>query len=364
MCQTPQSEGGSRPVLGEAAREALRRLAASRAIGDRRECLRRLWWAASPGNADIVFELLELLARDARQEIRWGAVDGLSDLVRRDHEGCWSVIQRLGSSRSADVRAAVAVKLLRQLPDSYFPLIRERILAGDWQMREMLGLREWNWGPARDAPERAEWTARNLEMDVLAPPYWLLEIPLPPDLAAKRARNRIGRMHPYECWHPRPRFNAAEREALRYLAASRRFARRYLCLEWLREGQYLAQNARFVLDLTEELATDPRDDIYALALYILECAIEPYPERVWGAFERLSTSSRPAFLGCLAAFLLEHLLGFDCEKYLPRVRAQIEAGSWRMASMLASSWILDTAKEHADEIMALLLGHRALLRPL
>ena len=178
-----------------------------------------------------------------------------------------------------------------------------------------------------------------------------------------RARNRIGSKEPQ--WLPdMPRFNAAERETLQHFAASPEFVRRYLCLHWLGKGEGLAANDGFVLELAEKLAWDHRDEVCCSALGILGRFLEREPEHVWGAFLRLSASPRPGLLGYLAAFLLEHLLEFDCDTYLPRVRARIEAGSWRMASMLAGSWVLGTAEDHEEEIQALLIEHRRLLRPL
>jgi len=352
-------------VLREEEVEALRQLAASMRIADRRECLRRLYWATNAANAEIVYELAEFLAHDHRQEIRWDAVDRLHWLVRKAPDRCWALILRLGGSRCADLRDAVAAKLLPELPDSHFHLVRERVLAGDWRMREMLRLRERHcpgrWLKLHDRARYNEQIDRDRELEALAPPYWLVDVAALPGGAG--ARNRIGRKEPRWLLTP-PCFSAAERETLRYLAASPEFVHRFLCLEWLGEGKGLAANDGFVLELAEDLAWDHRDEVCCTALGILERSLEREPERVWEAFLRLSASTRPGLLGYLSAFVLEHLLELDCDTYLPRVRARIEAGSWRMASMLAGSWILGTARDHEEEIQALLVEHRRLLRPL
>jgi hypothetical protein len=202
------------------------------------------------------------------------------------------------------------------------------------------------------------------------PPNWLrvsAESAIPPDQngraeTRRRHGNRIGTVKPGEPpWYD-PRFNQAERETLRSLAASKRFADRKLCLRWLRQGSSVRSNANLSVELAESLARDPRNAIYSFALSVLEDRIDACPEKVWPAIERLSRTRDRGYIGGLAAFLLEHLLSVHHDEYLAKVRVKLEAGDWRMAVMLDGCWRFGQTEEQYAEITGLVEEFRHLLK--
>ena len=163
-------------------------------------------------------------------------------------------------------------------------------------------------------------------------------------------------------WMGWPRFSREDRAMLRELAASNDWRDRQVCVEWLKQGTAVRANAELVAELAEKLAPDRRERVYPSALHALECLIPTHPQRVWEAIERLAETRDRNLLGCLAAFLLEHLLGDYYEDYFPEVQAKIEAGDWRWATMLSSCYPMGQTPEQWSRTQALLLANRQLIR--
>jgi hypothetical protein len=75
------------------------------------------------------------LIHDADNTCRWQALILVGAGIEREPELVWDVITEEGSSRDDDMRTGVATVLLEHLLDehfeTYFPMVRERVLSGD-----------------------------------------------------------------------------------------------------------------------------------------------------------------------------------------------------------------------------------------
>lgn len=97
-------------------------------------------------NRRLALELLEIIASNPRERLRWQALSMVSHYLHEDPEGLhrrmWSLLLRLGDTPIPDLRSALSVYLLEALlkfqADRYWPLVKRRIEAGDEAMLEML----------------------------------------------------------------------------------------------------------------------------------------------------------------------------------------------------------------------------------
>lgn len=117
-------------------RDSLRRLAASADLRSKRLCLSWIWCGDSvAANRHFIVELLEQLAWDPREPIRYGALLVLGDIALEHPERVWPVVERLGAARSVYLREALAVCTVEWLigrhPETYLPKIEEKLRAGD-----------------------------------------------------------------------------------------------------------------------------------------------------------------------------------------------------------------------------------------
>lgn len=91
------------------------------------------------------------------------------------------------------------------------------------------------------------------------------------------------------------------------------------------------------LELARSLIGDPDDDCRWQAVQVVSLAISTNPEFVWQVVCDFGSSNDEDMRDAIATVLLADLLGQDCERYYPRLRAEIAQGSPLLADTLARS---------------------------
>ena len=86
-------------------------------------------------NRRFVLRLLDCLAGDKNNDVRWHAFVLVGDFVEEHPEKVWPIVLRYGSHPSYDMRGAVACCLLEHLLEhhfhQYFPKVKRILLRGD-----------------------------------------------------------------------------------------------------------------------------------------------------------------------------------------------------------------------------------------
>jgi hypothetical protein len=146
--------------------------------------------------------------------------------------------------------------------------------------------------------------------------------------------------------------NNAERLYLRKLAAGPLLRDRRRCLNFLEHRILAEANMVFCLEVLDSLIPDPRQDVRWKAFIVLGELIPEHSSRVWPFVVKYGSHRGSDIRSAVACCLLEHILEYDYDTYLPLIKELIGMNAL-YADTLGTCYRFGQAGSHGDEIDAL-----------
>ncbi len=164
-------------------------------------------------------------------------------------------------------------------------------------------------------------------------------------------RNRIeARIFPLDL--DRIVFTKEEKQSIRALAASTKLADRRRAFDYLRSGQWVDRNKRFILEMCDRLIPDRSPYVRGQSLLLIgDSYAETEPEVIWPLVVKWGSVPNRDIRVRVACYVLEHILEYHFQDYFPRVKELIESGNRRFALTLSICWRLGEAAEPENKKM-------------